>query len=129
VINILQIPSSSVIREIPHFLWNPGIHFLGHKRPHTCRYPEPDQSSPRPPNGFKIHFNFILLSAPKCSKRHFALRLPHQNPVCTFSFPRTCPMPRPSVLKSILVVFMTKRTCSYRKLSLNKNPLCRHDSV
>ena len=38
------------------------------QEPTTCPYREPDESSPRPPNGFKIHFNIILPSAPKYFK-------------------------------------------------------------
>jgi hypothetical protein len=39
------------------------------QEPATCPYPEPDQSSLRPPPNFsKIHFNIILLSTPGSSE-------------------------------------------------------------
>jgi hypothetical protein len=39
------------------------------QEPATCPYPEPDQSSLRPPpNLSKIHFNIILPSTPGSSK-------------------------------------------------------------
>jgi hypothetical protein len=38
----------------------PEYPFPWSQEPATCPYPEPDQSSPRAPNGFKIHFNIVI---------------------------------------------------------------------
>jgi hypothetical protein len=56
------------------------------QEPATCSYPEPDQSSLRPPpNLSKIHFNIILPSTPgssKCSVTYaqFWLSLTYRDP-------------------------------------------------
>ena len=83
-------------QEIPHILWNPNVHYRTHKRPATCPYPEPAQSSTASLSHFmKVHFN-ILPSTPGSPKRSLSLRPPHQNSVYNASLPHTCYMPRPS---------------------------------
>jgi hypothetical protein len=48
------------------------------QEPATCTYPEPDQSSLRPPpNLLKFRFNIILPSTPGSSKWSPSLRFPH----------------------------------------------------
>jgi hypothetical protein len=61
--------------------------------PTTCPYPEPHQSSPRPPSHFQeIHLNISLLS----SKWFLSLRFLYQNPVCTSPVLHSCYVPCPS---------------------------------
>ena len=56
----------------------------------TCPYPEPAQSSPRPPSHFlKVHLNIILPSTPEFSKWSLSLRFPHQNSVYASPLPHT----------------------------------------
>jgi hypothetical protein len=70
-------------QEISCILWKPEIHI---KVPAFCRYPEPDQSSRRPPTHFlKIHHNIIVPSMPGSSKWSLSLRFPHYKPVGTYS--------------------------------------------
>lgn len=60
----------------------------------TGPYPEPDGSSPCPPNPFlRIHFNAIFPSSPWSSKRFPSLRFTHQNLLCIYlpSIRATCP--------------------------------------
>jgi hypothetical protein len=70
------------------------------QEPATCPYPEPDQSSPRPPPSYflKIHFNIILPFTPRFSKWSFSFRFPDQNPVYPPPLLHTRHMHRPSHL-------------------------------
>ena len=75
------------LRNSPHFMEPEG--WLSRLQvPSTCPYPEPDQSSPCPPNPLqKIHFNITLSSPPGSSKWCLSLRFPHQHPVYTSPLP------------------------------------------
>ena len=65
--------------------------------PATCPYPDPDQTSPRPPShSLKIHLYSFLPSIPGSSKWYPTLRCPHQNTVYTPPLPHTCYMFCPS---------------------------------
>ena len=51
----------------------------------TGIYPEPDELSPKNPILFiDFHFNIILLSTSRSSKRYLFILFSHQNPVCIY---------------------------------------------
>ena len=62
------------------------------KHPTTYPHPERDQSSPRPPMLFNIHFKCILPSTPRSSKWSFSFTFPRQNLTCISLSSHTCPM-------------------------------------
>ena len=63
----------------------------------TCPSPEPDQFIlSLPSHLLTMRINIILPSTPGSSKWSLYLRLPHQNPVYTFTLTPLCYMTRPS---------------------------------
>ena len=67
------------------------------QQPATCRYPEPDESSPCPTSHFlKIHFNVILPPPHWSSKSSLSFRFPQQNLAYTPPLSHTYYMPHPS---------------------------------
>ena len=68
----------------------------------TYSCPEPDKSSPHPPNLFMVHFNIILPSIPRPSKHSLSFMFSNKNPVCITLLPHTCYMPRlPLIIRTI----------------------------
>jgi len=59
----------SASQEIPRILWNPKVHYLIHRCPVNCPYPEPARSSPYPPHPTSLRSILILSS-------HLRLGLP-----------------------------------------------------
>ena len=84
-----EVHRSSDGKEIPRVLWNPKAHYFFYNNPSTFPYPKPDWSSPQYPlfPFLNIYFNIILPSMLNSSKCFLYLGFPHQNPVCTSSFP------------------------------------------
>jgi hypothetical protein len=69
------------VNKFPHFMESEIS--LPHSRESAiCSYPEPDRSSPCPPQSYflKILFNIILSCKPRFSKRSLSLGFSHQNP-------------------------------------------------
>jgi len=64
------------------------------QEPSTYPSRQPDQSSPHP--YLKIHFNIILPSSPRSSKRSLPPRFPTKTLYASLSFPHMCYTPRPS---------------------------------
>jgi len=62
----------------------------------TYSCPEPDKSSPHPPNLFMVHFNIILPSIPRPSKHSLSFMFSNKNPVCITLLPHVWHMPYPS---------------------------------
>jgi hypothetical protein len=92
--------SRSASQEIPLLLYNPKFHCRVHKTPPlvTIHYPEPDESSPKPPTLFPLRFILILSS-------HIHVVLPRglllsgftTKTLCAFLiFFHACYVPRPS---------------------------------
>jgi len=87
----------SASQEIPHFLWEPKVHYRIHKYPP----PIPFLSQLDPVNTLtshfpNIHLNIILPSTPEFPKWSLSLRFLHHKPLIHLSSPHTCYMPRPS---------------------------------
>lgn len=68
------------------------------KPPHTCPplvhiLSKINPAQTLPSYYFRVHFNTILSSTSRASKRYLRLRLPYQNPVGISVLPHTCRMP------------------------------------
>jgi hypothetical protein len=72
-------------RNYPQFL-HPKFQYHLQNSPSPTPHPERDQSSPRPPMLFNIHFNSILPSTPRSSKWSFSFTFPPPKPYMYFSF-------------------------------------------
>ena len=84
--------------------------------PVTCPYPEPDQSSPCPPQltswrSILILFSHLCLGIPSC---HFPSGFPHQNPVETSLSPIRVKCPANLILDLITRIIFDEE---YRSLS------------
>ena len=87
----------SASQEIPHILWNSRIHNRSHKCPTPVPILSHTQTAHTPTFHFqKIHLNIILPSTSWFTKWSLSPSFPHQNPVYTSPFHRTCYMSRRS---------------------------------
>ena len=103
----------SATQDIPSVFWNQQVHHRFHK----CPPPVPILSHIDPVHALtshflKIYFNIILPSTPGPSMCSLFLKLPHQNPVCTFLSPirATCPtylIPLDFITRIIVGIYTT----------------------
>jgi len=77
--------SPHTVKKLPA-ISTPEISVPCPKHPTTHPRPERDQSSPRPPMLFNIHFNSILPSTPRSSKWSFSFTFPPPKPYMYFPF-------------------------------------------
>jgi hypothetical protein len=71
---VLEKLTGSQSRNSPHFM-EPDSSFTHLQVPATCLYPEPRQSSPRPPSHFlKFHLNIILPPLPGYASIRYELK-------------------------------------------------------
>jgi len=85
--------SFSASQKISPILWQPKIHFRIHESPTPVPIWARSALLTYPIPILRTHFNIILPSTPRFSKRSLSLSFPHENPVCIFLSPlrATCP--------------------------------------
>ena len=86
----------------------------------TCPYPEPDQSTLKPPTSFfKIHSDTVLPYMPRSSKCSFP-KFPQQIPVCTSPLLSSTPQVLPNHPVSFFFLWSIRKTFGeeYRSWSL-----------
>ena len=92
----------------------------------ACLYPPPDQSTPRLPIIFKIHFNIIRPSTPRSSKISERFGFPQHNSVFIFLLSYTCHMPDPSHLLDLVAIIIfheAYKSCRFSLRSFLPSPV------